>query len=315
MVVQFLFNGLIQASIILLGAMGLNLVFGVKKFANFAHGDMLTLGAYVALAFLPPQRDLVRAAILSALFVALVGVAQEILIYARLEGRGPVAPLVASVGVALVLQSSIAAYFGPNIVSYGIRYPDNILVFGGVISANPVRDLIPLAVGFVSATAILLYLKYAKLGKAMRATADNRDLARVSGVHTRLVNWATWAIAGAAAAVAGVLVAVSATTLTPNIGATLLLPMFAAVIVGGIGSPAGAIVGSILVGVSQSLFFAFSLATGFDPRWQIAVPFALLVVVLLVRPRGIMGRAIGTEIRPLRVEVLEALKSIRRGLF
>ncbi len=313
MVLQFIFNGLVQASIIVLAAVGLNLLYGVKKFANFSHGDMLTLGAYITLAFLGAQRDIVRGLIVAVLFVAFVGILQEILIFARLEGRGPVAPLVASIGVALVLQSSIAAYFGTNILSFGIRYPDNVNIIAGTLTANPLRDVMPLTVGFSIALAIILYLKYTKLGKAMRATADNRDLARVSGVNTRLVNWATWALAGATAAIAGVLVGISATTLVPHIGATLLLPLFAAVIVGGIGSPQGAVVGAILVGVSQALFFAVSLVTGIDPRWQVAVPFALLVIVLLLRPTGIMGRAIGTQVRTLREEVAETLKSLRRG--
>lgn len=314
LVLQFLFNGLVQASVLVLGALGLSLVYGVRKFANFGHGEMLTLGAYLTLVFAASTRNLVGAALLAALAVAAVGVAQEFLVYARLEGRGPVAPLVASVGIALVLQNTIAAWWGPSIVSYGVRYPDNLLFLGGALSANAVRDLVPLAVGYSFAAAVLLYLKFAKLGKAMRATADNRDLARVSGVNTRLVDRVTWAIAGGIAAIAGVVVAVRSVTFQPITGATLLLPMFAAVIVGGIGSPSGAVVGSLLVGVSQSLFFYFSLLIGIDPRWQVAVPFALLVSVLLVRPRGLLGRAIGTEVRPLRIEVREMLRSIRRGL-
>jgi branched-chain amino acid transport system permease protein/neutral amino acid transport system permease protein len=313
-VLQFLFNGIVQASILVLGAMGLSLVYGGRKFANFAHAEMLTLGAYFTLLLIPGTRNLVSAALVAALFVAAVGIVQELLVYARLEGRGPVASLVASVGVALILQNSVAASWGPSIVSYGVRYPDNVLFLGGAISANAVRDLIPVAVGFASAGAILLYLKFAKLGKAMRATADNRDLARVSGVNTRVVDVATWMIAGAAAGIAGVLVAIKSVTFQPITGATLLLPLFAAVIVGGIGSPPGAILGSILVGVSQSLFFYFSLLLGVDPRWQVAVPFALLVIVLLVRPRGLLGRAVGAEIRPLRTEVAEMIRSIRRGL-
>jgi len=158
-------------------------------------------------------------------------------------------------------------------------------------------------------------LKYTKLGKAMRATADNRELARVSGVDTRAVSWATWGLAGVFASVGGMVLGITSGILAPNLGSTLLLTMFAAVIVGGIGTAWGAIVGSIVVGLAQSLFFAVSLVTGVDPRWQIAVPFGLLVVVLLLRPTGIAGRAVGMEVRPLRTEVAELLKGIRRGLF
>lgn len=314
MVLQFLFNGLVSASIIVLGAVGLTLLFSVKKFANFAHGEMLTLGMYLTLSFFAITRNLVWAAALAALFVALVGVAQEVLVYMHLERRGPVAPLVASVGVALVMQNSIAAVYGPQITSFGIRYPDNILILGGAISLNPIRDLVPLLVGFSLSIVILVFLKLGKLGKAMRATADNRDLARVTGVNTRRVDRATWMIAGAAAAVAGTLVGVASLSFQPHTGATLLLPLFAAVLVGGIGSPQGAIVGSIILGLTQSLFFAFSLTFGYDPRWQVAVPFALIIIVLLVRPRGIFGRAIGGETRPLRTEVREMLRSLRRGM-
>lgn len=314
MVLQFLFNGFVQASVIIPGAVGLSLIYGVRKFANFAHGDMLTLGAYLTFLVAGATRDLVLAAVGGVLLLAAIGVTQESLVYSRLEGRGPIAPLVASVGIALVLQNSIAAYFGTGITSFGIRYPDNVLLLGGALSVNPLRDLVPLAVAFALAGSIVLYLKFAKLGKAMRATADNRELARVSGVNTHLVDHATWIIAGGVAAIGGTLMAITSITFRPVTGAGLLLPMFAAVIVGGIGSPEGAIVGSIFVGVAQALFFVFSLVSGIDPRWQIAVPFALLVVVLLVRPRGILGRAVGVEIRPLRAEVREVLRGFRRGL-
>lgn len=315
MVVQFLFNGLVQASIVILGAIGINLLYGVKKFANFAHGDMMTLGAYFTFVFLGGTRDLMTAAIWAVFVVALAGVVQEVLIYARLENRGPVAPLVASIGVSLVMQNSLTTYFGPAFLSYGIRYPDNWVFFGGAVSTNPIRDLVPMAVAASATTATVVLLKYTKLGKAMRATADNRDLARVSGVNTRVVYWMTWILAGVLASLSGSVLGVSIGTLAPSMGATLLLTMFAAVIVGGIGSTTGAILGSLVVGLSQSLFFLVSLVSGLDPRWQIAVPFALLVATLLVKPTGLVGRPIGGEIRPLRTEIAEMLKGIRRGLF
>ncbi|TMQ48355.1 MAG: hypothetical protein E6K71_07400 [Candidatus Eisenbacteria bacterium] len=314
-VVQFLFNGLVQASIVILGAIGINLLYGVKKFANFAHGDMMTLGAYFTFVFLGGTRDLMTAAIWAVFVVALAGVVQEVLIYARLENRGPVAPLVASIGVSLVMQNSLTTYFGPAFLSYGIRYPDNWVFFGGAVSTNPIRDLVPMAVAASATTATVVLLKYTKLGKAMRATADNRDLARVSGVNTRVVYWMTWILAGVLASLSGSVLGVSIGTLAPSMGATLLLTMFAAVIVGGIGSTTGAILGSLVVGLSQSLFFLVSLVSGLDPRWQIAVPFALLVATLLVKPTGLVGRPIGGEIRPLRTEIAEMLKGIRRGLF
>jgi branched-chain amino acid transport system permease protein len=313
-VVQFLFNGVVQASIVLMGAVGINLLYGVKKFANFAHGDMMTMGAYFTWYFLP-RSDFVVATIYAAVIVAMVALVQELLVYSRLEGRGPVSPLVASIGVALILQNSISTYFGPSFLAYTIRYPDNFLLLGGLVSVNVIRDLLPLSIGGASCAIILLLLKYTKLGKAMRATADNRELARVSGVNTRVVYWATWIIAGVFASVGGTVTGVTSGILTPSIGQGLLLTMFAAVIVGGIGSTWGAILGSILVGEAQSLFFALSIVTGIDTRWQLAVPFALLVAVLLLRPSGLVGKAIGMEVRPLRVEVAEMLKGLRRGLF
>jgi len=315
MVVQFLFNGLVQASIVILGAIGINLLYGVKKFANFAHGDMMTLGAYFTLVFFGLTHDLVVGAFYAVFVVALVGLTQEILIYAQLENRGPVAPLVASIGVALVLQNGITFWFGPAFLSFGIRYPDNWVLLGGAISTNPIRDLVPMAVAASATVATVVLLKYTKLGKAMRATADNRDLARVSGVNTRFVYWMTWILAGVLASLSGSILGVAAGALGPSMGATLLLTMFAAVIVGGIGSTWGAILGSLVVGLAQSLFFLFSLLTGVDPRWQLAVPFALLVATLLVKPTGLVGRPIGGEIRPLRIEIAEMLKGIRRGLF
>jgi branched-subunit amino acid ABC-type transport system permease component len=315
MVVQFIFNGLVQASVILLGALGLNLLYGVKKFANFAHGDLMTLGAYFTLFFLPRVAGSYSEAALGAVLVlAGVGLLQEFLIYAPLEPRGPIPPLVASIGVSLVLQNSISASFGPGFKSFPVRYPDNWLFLGGAISANPLQDVLPLVVGSVSCVLLLLLLRYTKLGTAMRATADNRELARVSGVNVRSVNWSTWILACVLAALGGTVTGIRTSVLSPDLGAGLLLAMFAAVIVGGIGSTWGAILGSLVVGVSQSLFFAVSLLTGVDPRWQIAVPFAILVLVLLVRPTGLVGKAVGVETRSLRVEITEMLKGLRRGV-
>jgi branched-chain amino acid transport system permease protein/neutral amino acid transport system permease protein len=315
MVLQFILNGLVLGSIIALGAIGLSLIYGIRRFANFAHGDLLTFGAYLGLIVVLFSEmnlydrdkglgDLLFMLAIAMPVVALIGIILEVSIFKRLAGRGPIAPLIASVGVALVLQNTVSSIWGTRNISYGLQLEDN-WTFAG-LSINPIRGLLPIAIGLVLVLLVHILLKYTKLGKAMRATSDNFDLARVSGINTNLVIITTWGIAGALAAAAGVLLAVK-TLLTPTIGFSQLLLIFSAVILGGIGSAYGAMLGAYVIGISAELWPWASITFGFDNRFQLAVPFAIMVIMLLVRPTGLLGERTGFD--------LALMKRTLRGLW
>ncbi len=317
MVLQALLNGLVEASVIVLAAMGLSLVYGVKKFPNFAHGDMMTVGAYFAIWATSMLRAGIIVGIIAAvIFVAILAVVFEFLIFSRLEGRGPVAPLIASVGLALILQNAIRVAYGTGQLTYGIPLPDSWYsgvtdpLTGQLVWINPLQGVVPLVFAFVVVVLITFILQYTKLGKAMRATSDNPDLARVTGIDVRLVRYATWALSGALAAAGGVMLGFRVNGIQPLLGSSVLLIVFAAVILGGIGSPYGAMLGALVISIAENLFFPFAVLTDTPVQFVLIVPFGIMVLVLLLRPQGLAGRPLGFDLPPLRAELRKLLESI-----
>lgn len=362
--VQTLVTGLVVGSIYVLGATGLSLLYGVKKFANFAHGDLMTLGAYMAffvnvgavqgltsvdfvllviattalagivaalLAFhllkafrgriatvmTTIQPILLIAALLlivviakavfgpghvavglvyAIVILALVGIVLETLVFRKLEGKGLVAPLIASVGVAIVIQNLINAGFGTDIQTLLFPRPGNIVT--PWFQINPVKGVLTLGASIVAVLLLHLMLSRTTLGKSMRATSDNVDLARSSGINTSNVTLWTWVISCMLAGLGGVLLAMSV-DVRPLLGFQVLLFLFAAVIIGGIGSPYGAMIGGFAVGVIQELsgllfdWLGRPDVIGLEASaaWRPMAAFAVMVIVLLVRPEGLMGAA------------------------
>lgn len=310
---QLLVVGIIVGSILALGAIGLTLIYGILRFGNFAHGDTLMMGAYMAFLFLTGTvvgerrdtsigislRDLpgatdrlgdltfgygfILAIVLAAAFLALFSVGLDRLVYRPLRRRrsGIVIFAVASLGIAFSMRALMLIIWGPEPRTYvrGIHrareYPFDI--------ALKTDQIFIIAAALAMAAIVYFLLFRTKLGKAMRAMADNPDLALVSGINTdRIIVW-TWAIGGALMAVAGVLLALQA-NLKPELGFQLLLPLFAAAILGGLGKPQGAFIGAMVVGVTQEVSVEF-FSAGYKP----GVAFVILVLILLVRPRGLFG--------------------------
>ncbi len=317
MVLQALLNGLVEASVIVLAAMGLSLIYGVKKFPNFAHGDMMTVGAYFALwATSTLRAGIVVGLIASIIFVAILAVVFELLVFSRLEGRGPVAPLIASVGLALILQNALRVAYGTGQLTYGVPLPDSWVsgvtdpLTGQLVWINPLQGVVPLVFAAVVVALITFILQYTKLGKAMRATSDNADLARVTGIDVRLVRYATWALSGALAAAGGVMLGFRVNGIQPLLGSSVLLLVFAAVILGGIGSPYGAMLGALVISIAQNLFFPFAVLTDTPVQFVLIVPFGIMVLVLLLRPQGLAGRPLGFDLPPLRAELRKLAESV-----
>ncbi len=313
-----LMGGLIIGSIYALGAVGVTLIFGILRFAHFAHGDMMTAAAFFAflLASLCAAYGIVlpiplALALLPVVMVltSLFAIGLDKAFYKPLRDRGarPVVMVMASIGVALMLQGLIRLFAGTGSRDMYLDAPKQIfrIPTGGrpIVITEPQVALIALTV--VSVIALHLFLTRSRLGKAMRAVSDNPDLARVTGIPLDTVVKATWVIGGSLAAIAGTMLAMDV-QLKPDLAYNILLPIFAAAILGGIGQPYGAIAGGYLIGFAETLS-VFNLSVILRPfqgllpagveipanlafvptEYRLVVPFFILVVVLIYRPTGI----------------------------
>ena len=286
MVAQLFLNGVILGSIIALGAIGLSLIYGILKFGHFAHGDLMTLGAYFAFLFkvqlgLPFWLAFVLAAALTAGTAVLL----NFILYRHLKKRDSVIVMISSVGAALIIRNFVLLVWGPQNKFYekAIQMP---LIIGDGLLRIKENQIIILVLALSLVIAVHLFLSKTKLGKAMRAMSDNIDLAQITGINTeRVIIW-TWAMSGILTAAAGILLAFD-THLTPVMGWNLLLPLFAAVILGGIGSPYGAMFGGLVIGISQEMS-TLIISAAYKP----AVAFTIMILMLIIRPSGLMGKKV-----------------------
>jgi branched-chain amino acid transport system permease protein/neutral amino acid transport system permease protein len=278
---QLIANGIIFGSIIALGAIGLTMVYGILKFANFAHGDTMSLGAYLALLFLGLHIPLPIAVILAILLSIAIALLIDHYLYRFFRKTGPIILLIASVGVALFLRNIILLFWGPDLTYYSREIHMGMQIIPGV-------QLNSIEITIIITTAVLiglvhLFLKKTRIGKAMRASSDNMDLAEVVGIDTQRVIFWTWAVGTALCVFGGVMLGME-NGLRPPMGWELLLPMFAAAILGGIGQPYGAMVGGLIIGIAQEVSTGY-ITTAYKP----AVAFIIMILVLLIRPQGIFG--------------------------
>ena len=295
-------NGAVLGAIIALGAIGLTLIYGILNFANVAHGDYMTLGAYLTLFIvvgalaaagiegttgLGPFTfgyPVLLALPVAAAAVAAFAIALDALIYRRLRERGVNAVVIAmaSLGVAIAMRGLVQIVWSGD----AQRLPrESKSVYHLPLDVRVPPDAIFVAVVAVAlVVAVWLILTRTKMGKAMRATADNPQLARASGIDTqRVIRW-TWAMGASLAATAGVLLAVYQAQMLPIMGWRFLIPLFAAAILGGIGNPYGALVGALVIGVASEVSTQW-----INPSYKPAVAFAILIAMLLARPRGLFG--------------------------
>ena len=282
---QATLNGLIAGGYMGLGAIGLTLVLGVLKLVNFAHGDLLVAGAYFTILFGYLGLPLILAMALSMVCTALISLVTEKLIWRPLRnaGAGHLQLFLSAIGLALVLRFSIQFGAGSQVRTLGANVVSSLAI-------GPLRfgtlQVAALLVGLIAMLLVGLALRFTNIGKEMRAFADNRALAEVSGINTNHIIDVTWIASGFLAGLAGILYATAIGSFNPNFGITLLLSLFAATVLGGIGNAYGALVGGLVIGLSQEWSTLL-----FNTRWKPAVGFALLILVLLFMPQGIFGRA------------------------
>ena len=290
MFLQLAANGLVTGSILALAAVGVSLIYGILRLVNFAYGDVMSIGAFVAvLCNVTLGLQMAVAAVLAMLATAALSVGLDVVLWRPLRSRraGFMSLFLVSIGLALVLRQALFLVAGPQPRSYDVD-PYKVYVLGSVRLSG--SQGVAVIVATVAIVAVGLMLGGSSIGRMMRAVADDRALAAVAGVDTSRVVLLTWTVCGLLAGLAGVLAALVQSSFDPNFGFSLLLPIFAAVVLGGIGSAYGALVGGLLLGLVTELSTWPALHGGVNPVYKPVVAFAVLIVVLLIRPNGLLGR-------------------------
>jgi neutral amino acid transport system permease protein len=281
---QLIINGIALGSIIALGAVGLTLTYGILRLSNFAHGDYMTLGAFVAwtlnVSKIPVLSNIWVSMIVG--IIATVGVAllaEEVLWKRMRRVRATATTLVIiSIGLALFLRNGILLVYGGDAKGYNLPVSEAIDLFGLKIKFY---NLVVLGLAMVAIAGLHFLLQNTKIGKAMRAVADDIDLARVTGINVeRVVLW-TWIIAASLTGLGGQMYGL-VTNVRPDMGWFLIMPMFAAVTLGGIGNPYGAIAGAFIIGIAQEVSVPIV-----GSQYKLAIALILMVLTLLFRPQGL----------------------------
>jgi neutral amino acid transport system permease protein len=268
-----------------LGAVGLTLIFGVLRLVNFAHGEFLTLGAYFMLAGSGLSLPLVLAVLLALVATAVFSVVLELAVWrpVRRRGAGELQLLLFALGLAFFLRNLIAFVAGSEDRQSGANVTSSVELWGLRTGRT---ELIVTLIGIAVIVLVAAALRFTSLGRQARALSDSIELSETTGIDTDRIVLVTWAVSGGLAALAGIVYALPAGTVQPNLGFSLILSVFAAVVVGGIGNAYGALAGGLLIGVVQE----WSTLV-IEPSVKVAVGFAMLILVLLIRPQGLFGRA------------------------
>lgn len=280
---QIIFNGLVSGLVVALPALALALIFSVLRFANFAIGATLTLSAYVVFSFnvllgLP----LLAAAAASVPVIAAVCVVLDSLVYRPLRERSSVTLLVASMGIAFVLENAVRLFFGNSPRGFAVEVARPIRILDLRVNHE---QAVSMVVVIASLLALAVVFRWTRIGRAMRAIADDPDLAAVRGIdRDRVIRW-TWIISAAMTAVGGTLIGLDS-TIDPQMGWNYIVIVFAAAILGGIGNPMAAVPGALLLGVVEELSVLV-----IPPVYKTAVAFVVMSILLLIRPAGLFGRA------------------------
>lgn len=276
----YVIPGIVLGSIYALGAVGITLIFAILRYAHLAHGDLATLGAFIAFAIvtsagIPPLMALPLAMIATAA----VAIGIDKMFYEHLRERPKIVTVMASLGIALMVRAVVQVIWGVDAESYvrGIVRPENY--FGLRIKDREIYTVIFM---FALVVALQLFLLRSKWGKAMRAMSDNPNLALLSGIDNRKVVMLTWIIAGGLCAASGVFLGIN-TEVKSMMGWHMLLPMFAAAILGGVGRVEGAVIGGLIVGIAEELSVLV-----LPSEYKAAMAFAILLFMLLVRPTGLL---------------------------
>lgn len=280
---ETLFNGLSMGGTYAMIALGYTMVYGIAKMLNFAHGDIIMVGGYTIYLFFSLTGNPLIGLLAAILLCVVLGITVELLAYRPLRGASPLAVLITAIGVSYLLQSLAQMIFGTNPKRPQIKGFGQLKLFGLNIDSKALITIICSAIIMV---ILSLFVKYTKIGRAMIAVSEDRDAAELMGISVNKIITITFAIGSALAAVAGYFMVWKAPSVSPTLGALPGIKAFAAAVIGGIGSIPGAMLGGLLMGVIE----AYSLSIDGLNVYTDAIVFLMLIVILLVRPSGLLGK-------------------------
>ena len=282
LILSTLINGLSLGGIYAMIALGYTMVYGIAKMLNFAHGDIIMIGGYLIFVFMATGNPLL-AICMAVVGCTLLGITLEKIAYKPLRGASPLAVLITAIGVSYLLQSLAQIVFGSA--------PKMVIVydFGSIqlLGVNvQISALVTLAVTVVVMTALTLFVKYTRLGRAMIAVSEDKGAAQLMGINVNGIITITFAIGSALAALAGLFYLLKAPSVSSTLGAMPGIKAFTAAVIGGIGSIPGAMLGGILLGMVESISYKITAIAPYTD----AIEFSILILILLVRPTGFLGK-------------------------
>lgn len=291
-ILQYLINGVSIGSVYAIIALGYTMVYGIAKMLNFAHGDIIMVGAYISFCVTNYLGLPAFVSVLAAMAVCtLLGIIIEGLAYKPLRGTPSLAVLITAIGVSYFLQNAAQLIWSSSPKNFtSIISAGSIVLFDGdiVITAEV---LLTVAVSVLVMIGLTLFTSKTRTGKAMRAVSEDRDAAQLMGINVNRTISTTFAIGSALAAVAGVLLCSTVPTLQPTTGAMPGIRAFTAAVFGGIGSIPGAMLGGILLGIIETYSKVY-LSTQFSD----AIVFSVLIIILLVKPAGLLGKQVQEKV-------------------
>lgn len=285
-IIEVLINGLNVGAIYAMIALGYTMVYGIAKMLNFAHGDIIMVGGYALCVACGMSGDpwfILAATVIAVAVCTLLGVTVEKVAYAPLRGASPLAVLITAIGVSYLLQSLAQVIFGS--ASRRVSVPELGKLTIGALQIK-VSTVITLAVSIVVMVALNLFVKYSKTGRAMIAVSEDRGAAQLMGINVNSIITITFAIGSALAALASLFFLLQSPYITNTFGAMPGIKAFTAAVIGGIGSIPGAMVGSLVLGIIESICDSIPAIAPYKD----AIEFSILIIILLVRPTGLMGK-------------------------
>ncbi len=282
-------DGLSLGAIYALIALGYTMVYGIAKMLNFAHGDIIMVGAYAILTSLQLTGNPYLAVVVSLLVCTASGVIIERLAYKPLRGASPLAVLITAIGVSFFLQAVAQLIFGSK--SQSISLPDFGKVKLGGATIN-VSTVITLVVGGVIMIALTLFVKKTRTGRAMQAVSEDKGAALLMGVNVNRIIMITFAIGSMLAAFASLFYLMQIPSITPTLGSMPGIKAFTAAVIGGIGSIPGAMLGGVLLGLIEKICLSIPVIAPYTT----SIEFSLLILILLVKPIGILGKKIREKV-------------------
>lgn len=282
-------DGLSLGAIYALIALGYTMVYGIAKMLNFAHGDIIMVGAYTILTILQLSGNPYVAIAVSVVVCTVAGIVIERLAYKPLRGASPLAVLITAIGVSFLLQAIAQLIFGSK--SQSISLPDFGKLSIGSLEIN-VSTVITLVVGGIIMAALTIFVKKTNTGRAMQAVSEDKGAALLMGVNVNRIIMITFAIGSALAAFASLFYLMQIPSITPTLGSMPGIKAFTAAVIGGIGSIPGAMLGGVLLGLIEKICLSIPVISPYTT----AIEFSLLIIILLVKPIGLLGKQIREKV-------------------